>query len=295
MQREVECKLGACLLQIQQCERVLKNLLAIAKVEGSSETLDANRVEKASYVQDKSLGVLIKDHLLKDVVVNDQRDFDSHGKDPDAESDVIATDLPYFKFRHQIVMTPEKLESTSETLEVMRSTRNDLVHHFLDRFSLKTEEGSALAITYLDTCQATFEINFAQLKEWETSMVNARALASTIMQSEVVEGLFKGINPDGTVDWPFSRIVQVLREAEAACALNGWTLLDAAIAWISKHHADQIPPKYHCRNWRQVLKRSGQFETKTKTSEAGDKSETWFQSNINSQPQVQPATVPPRH
>lgn len=294
-QRDVQSKLGACLIQIQQYERLLKSMLAISKVQGNPETVETNQVKLASDLHCKSLGQLINEHLLKDVVVNASHDSDNHGEDAVAERHVLATGLPHFKVRHQIVMTREKLESTSQALEEMRSTRNDMVHHFLDRFSLKTEEGCALALTYLGTCQVTFEANFAQLSEWAANMVNTRALTASIMQSQVVEDLFDGINPDGTVDWPSSAIVQWLREAEAACGLDGWTQLNTAIAWIGNQYAEQTPSKYHCKTWRQVLKRSGQFETRTKTSEAGDQSETWFQSNIKPQPQAQPAIAHPVH
>ena len=295
MQREVQCTLGACLLQIQQYEHLLKNLLAIANIEGSAETIESNGVERANHLHDKPLGVLIKDHLLKDFVVNVTHDFDEHGADSDLESLVIATGQPYFKSRHQIVMTPEKLEITSKELEEMRVTRNDMVHHFLDRFSLKTEEGCSVALTYLGTCQTTFESNFTQLSEWSASMLNTRALSASFMQSQVVQDLFDGINPNGTVDWSSSAIVQVLREAEAACGLNGWTLLNTAIAWIGKQHAEQTPSKYRCKTWRQVLKRSGQFETRTEASEVGNRNETRFQSNIKPQPQARPATAHPGH
>ena len=291
IQHEVQRKLGACLIQIQQYERLLKSMLATSKVQGNPETVETNQAARVNDLYGRPLGQLINEHLLKDVLVNAPHDSDGDVEDADAERRVLATGMPYFKVRHQIFMTPEKLESASQALKEMRSTRNDLVHHFLYRFSLKTEEGCALALTYLGACQATFKSNFAQLSEWSASMLNTRALSASIMQSQVVQDLFDGINPDGTVDWSSSAIVQALREAEAACGLNGWTLLNTAIAWIGKHHAEQTPPKYHCKTWRQVLKRSGQFETRTKTKEAGDQSETWFQSNIKSQPQAQPATA----
>jgi hypothetical protein len=55
MQREVQCTLGACLLQIQQYEHLLKNLLAIANIEGSAETIESNGVERANHLHDKPL------------------------------------------------------------------------------------------------------------------------------------------------------------------------------------------------------------------------------------------------
>ena len=295
IQHKVQHKLGACLIQIQQYERLLQSMLAISKVHGNPETVETNQAARVSDLRSKSLGQLINEHLLKEVVVNAPDDSDNDRVDTDAEERVLATGQPYFGVRLQISMTPEKLENTSQALEEMRSTRNDLVHHFLDKFSLKSEEECALALTYLGTCQATFEANFAQLSEWGKSMLNTRTLAASSMQSQAINDFFDGICPDGTIDWHSSTIVQVLRESEAACGLNGWTLLNTAIAWIGEYHAEQIPSKYHCKTWRQVLRRSGEFQTRTKTSVAGAQGETWFQFNINSQPQAPPVTAPPKH
>ena len=200
IQHEVQRKLGACLIQIQQYERLLKSMLATSKVQGNPETVETNQAARVNDLYGRPLGQLINEHLLKDVLVNAPHDSDGDVEDADAERRVLATGMPYFKVRHQIFMTPEKLESASQALKEMRSTRNDLVHHFLDRFSLKTEEGCALALTYLGACQATFKLNFAQLSEWSASMLNTRALSASIMQSQVVQDLFDGINPDGTVD-----------------------------------------------------------------------------------------------
>ena len=110
-------------------------------------------------------------------------------------------------------------------------------------------------------------------------MDNARTLSASFVQTQMYEDfVYNGINPDGSVEWPASGIVHALRKAEAACAKEGWTLLDSAIAWLRADHSDQTPTKYQCKTWRQVLKRSQQFEILAAVDPANTSGKTWFRS-----------------
>lgn len=118
-------------------------------------------------------------------------------------------------------------------------------------------------------------------------LVNADTVRDTelesylaLMQSDTyLDFLVNGINPDGTVDWPISGVVKALRITEAACAINGWTSLDSAIAWLGTDHADQTPAKYHYKTWKQVLKRSKQFEIRAAVDLVSNRGQTWFRSS----------------
>lgn len=84
--------------------------------------------------------------------------------------------------------------------------------------------------------------------------------------------LVDGIAPDGQVHWPMSGIVSSLREAEVALAQggqDGWTVLNAAIAWQRQHAPEQTPKRYGCSSWRQVLHESGQFEVRKQAPAEG--------------------------
>jgi hypothetical protein len=282
LQREVQRKLGACLIQVQQYELLMKLMLGNAASEGTMSTIETARAKAAANFYGKSLGVLIKDHLLKDLIVNVTANSGEGDKASDSELQAIAQGLPHLKFRYQISLEPEQLESTSRAIEAMRDVRNDLVHHFIDRFSLKSEEGCARAMAHLDACQSTFEISFAQLKNWAEEMINTRERLGAFIQTQMVEDILSnGIHPDGTVDWPASGVVRALREAESACAKEGWTLLDSAIAWLRTDHPDQTPTIYRCRTWRQVLKRSNQFEVRADAHPVSQQGQTWFRSRTS--------------
>src|SRR5690606_17157327 len=89
---------------------------------------------------------------------------------------------------------------------------------------------------------------------WAEHMDQARRLAAEFVQSDVFHDLVvNGIAPDGTVDWPAAGIVRALREAAAQLAVEGWTPIAAAGRWIADRHPEQLPAKYGCSSWRQVV------------------------------------------
>ena len=202
-----------------------------------------------------------------------------------AESEALVAGLPYFKYRFQMQMEPAVLESTKNALVKFRDLRNELVHHFIDKFDIGDEVSCQAAVAYLDESFEMIDGHLMQLKQWAQGMEKARELSVAFIQSKTfIDFIFDGIKPDGTVDWPASGVVRALRKAEKACALNGWTLLDTTIQWLRSNYSDQTPAKYQCKTWRQVLKRSGQFEVKTITNEVGGKGQTLFRSKINPPP-----------
>jgi hypothetical protein len=66
---KVQCKLGRCMLRLQQYERLLKLMVASMAVDGGPEQLQATRDEQVMSVNKKSLGVLVAlfvdSHLIR--------------------------------------------------------------------------------------------------------------------------------------------------------------------------------------------------------------------------------------
>jgi hypothetical protein len=81
--------------------------------------------------------------------------------------------------------------------------------------------------------------------------------------------MVNGIAPDGTFHWPHTGIVRVLREAAEGRAKAGWLRLDEARAWIGERHPEQVPEKYGCTTWPQVLSESGCFRLEYRDGDAG--------------------------
>ena len=107
-------------------------------------------------------------------------------------------------------------------------------------------------------------------------MDEARGLAAQFTQSPVfLDLLLNGVAPDGTFAWPDTGIVRVLLEATRMFAVEGWTRLDRARAWITKTHPEQTPEKYACRTWPQALSESRLFDLQYRPGEDGRKV-AWF-------------------
>ena len=73
-------------------------------------------------------------------------------------------------------------------------------------------------------------------------------------------------------------MVELLRQAETSASPDGWTSLTTAIDLIRKSDPEQTPWRYECKTWRQVLKRTGQFEVRPVRGTATVAGETWYRS-----------------
>ena len=276
LQLEVQQKLGRCMLRLQQYERLLKSMVASMAVEGPFEQLEAKRAGQVASASDKSLGTLVRmftgSHLISTPTDGEEAPGDpsSGGKSPD---------VAWASMRFNISMSPERYAQTTAGLAELVALRNDLVHHLIERFDVFDENGCRAAVTHLNTCYEQIDGHFERLKDWATTLAETQALASSFLQSKTFEDMFvHGINPDGSVCWQRSTIVECLHGAETACQVNGWTSLDAAIRFISKENRDQVPSRYGCKTWRQVLKKSGLFELRCPAPEEGAIGRAWYRS-----------------
>lgn len=248
---------------------LLKAMLADHELAGPVDSLQAQRAERTDKLSDKSLGTLVK-ALFETYVVPSrfERDLLPEGKTP---ADRVAM---AFSFRME--MTPEDRSKTKASLEELVDVRNQLVHHLIERFDVWSEEGCLDAARHLEESYGRINRHFLELSQWAKSMDEARSTAAQVMQSpEFLDILVNGLAPDGSFEWPHTGIVRVLREATAQLAAGGWTRLDSARAWIAQAHPEQVPEKYGCRSWPQVLSESRQFDIQYRRESNGSKT-AWF-------------------
>lgn len=270
LQRAAQLKLGGCLLRLQQYELLLKALVANTDLAGEPAQLQALRDAQVASVHKTTLGGLVS--LFTGGYM---RAEDESAPAPETD-DKAPGDKPWFSFQQSMTMSAERLEAITAELKELVDLRNELVHHLLERFDLGQLDRCEAAVAYLDYSRAIIDRRYQALRTWVEHMDNVRALAASFMDSDTFKDMFiNGIAPDGQVHWPASGIVSSLREAEQALAqgLSGgqaqWTELNAAIAWIARHHPDQSPKRYGCSSWRQVLHESREFEVmKTKPARA---------------------------
>jgi len=277
LQYQVQRKLGRCMLRLQQYERLLKAMVAGMAVEGLIEQLPATRARQEADASDKSLGTLVRMFTSSHLTSAPSEGVKAEAED--SSSDCQSADVAWASMRFNISMSPERYADTKAGLAELVALRNDLVHHLIERFDISDERGCRAAIAHLETCNEQIDEHCVRLKAWTMSLTASQELASSYLQSKIFEDAFvHGINPDGSVCWPRSTIVECLREAEAACKYDGWTSLGAAITFMLKESREQIPSRYGCKTWRQVLKKSGLFELRTAAKSDGAIGKAWYRS-----------------
>lgn len=269
LQRTVQRKLGRCLLRLQQYEILLKALVAQTDIAGPPDQLDAIRAEQIVGVQKKTMGALVG--MLTGSYLTPSQDAAASEDEPDYGGGLRV------RLRSQVELNPEQYEATKTALKELVDLRNELVHHFLQRFNIWEMDGCEAADGYLDASFERIDGHFLTLRGWAQSMEETRAVAKSVVESPAFENLLlNGILPDGSVHWPTSGAVACLLEAASRFAINGWTKLDAATAWIRQQHPDQQPQRYGCASWRQVIHQSRQFEIRRQANKDSGRNEVWY-------------------
>lgn len=253
-QREVQRLLGRCLLRLQQYEHLIKAIVAHHDIAGPAHALESIRAERIADTATKTLGTLVGYFVGSYVVTDEADNFDK-------VEDKAPNDVMSFRMRTSMSMSAEDYARTEADLKELVLLRNNLVHHFIDQHDLWSLDGCRGANDALLAAYSRIDEHFEQLRGWAEHMDQARRLIAEFVQSDAFHDLVaNGIAPDGTVDWPAAGIVRVLREAAGALAVDGWTPVASAGRWIAERHPEQLPGKYGCSSWRQVVHESRLFE-----------------------------------
>lgn len=252
---------------------LMKALVAEQEVVGPARELLDIRARQAAALSKKTLGhvvgVLTGNLLTPAMPVLDA-----------ARDDDVPTKLtePWFRTTFSIEMSAERHEKVSADLTALVDLRNELVHHFLEKQDIWSENGCR-ADAYLDACYKQIDERYEELRLWANTALDARhTLASFMRTPDFAEFLLHGIFPGGAgVAWESSTIVELLRKAEASLAREGWTPLNDAIALIQAENPEHTPRRYGCRSWRQVLHESRQFLVRKERTEPGQATSVWYQ------------------
>lgn len=252
LQREVQRMLGRCLLRLQQYEKLMKAIVAHHEISASGSPLESNQAERIADAANKTLGTLVGTLLGTYVTGGDQDEV----AEPDVPDNIIS-----FKMKMSLRMSAEDFDTTQNDLKELVLLRNNLVHHFIDQHDLWSLDGCRGAQESLVAAYSRVDQHFEQLRGWAEHMDQARRLAAEFAQSDAFRDLvINGIAPDGSVDWPAAGIVRTLREAADQLAVDEWTPVATAGRWIAERYPDQLPAKYGCSSWRQVVHESRLFE-----------------------------------
>jgi hypothetical protein len=184
----VQRKLGRCLLHLQECESLLKSLVIHADIAGPPDQLQDIKDARVKSLQKEMMGNLIG-MLTKTV-------FTSAGIDaapPSPPNDQRAL----VRIKYQIELTAEQYDDLCCSFKELVSLRNELVHHFLERFDIRSQEGCTAADRHLDKCGKVIDVHYMKLFNFVKASDLARAkLASAMETQEFKDAFIKGISPD---------------------------------------------------------------------------------------------------
>lgn len=271
LQRDVQRKLGRCLLRLQQYEILLKALVAHGDVAGPPAELQAVRDAQIARAQKKTLGTLVGELTDRHLASTDEGDGT---EEPEGGGGL------WLRFRFQVGLDAIQHQTTTSALKELVDLRNELVHHFLQRFNIWERQGCIDADAYLDASFETIDGHYLTLRAWAQALELGRTEMAAFMRTEAFRDfIVNGIAPDGSVDWLASGAVRCLREAESRFMADGWTLLNTATAWIRAEHHDQQPQRYGCGSWRHVIHESRQFEIRRTLDKEQGRGEVWYRSH----------------
>lgn len=273
-QHEVQRKLGRCLLRLQQYELLLKTIAAHQVVEGPADQLQDIRDGQAAELKNKTLGQVVATFRETFLSIEPSRTTGSRHEGPPAGELKTA----WMRLHTTIATDADAHAETTRQLRELVALRNELVHHFIEKFNVWTLDGCREASAYLDAAYGTIDSHLLALHDLQKNMQEAYAVTAAFLASKEWEDIFvHGIEPDGAVDWSRATIVQLLRKAATpARSLDGWTNLAAAIAFVGATDGEHTPKRYGCSSWRQVLHESKQFDVRRDKPSAIESRATWY-------------------
>lgn len=243
------------MLRLQQYEALLKRMLPYASFAGQPTQLPTLLDEASSSLKNRTLGSLVE-MLTESCLWSSISDTAGLNDSSPNKHDIV-----WFSSRTQLVFDVECYGAVKSNLKDLVGLRNELVHHFLDRFDIESIESCVTADTFLESSYRSIDSHLSILNQWAKTMTDVQALIASVIGSPTFRDFISdGIAPDGTVHWSVSGIVQGLRDAEAELAHDSWTSLNAAIVWMGQHAPEQTLKRYGCSSWRQVLHESQQFD-----------------------------------
>jgi hypothetical protein len=167
---EVQRQLGWTLIRIQQCELLMKALVAAAKVEGTPDTMEEFMDKRRGEFSKDQFGALIEEA---------RKTFLSDSAPKDDIESIAPPDKVFLRMQFKL----EPIVPALAQLDAFRLLRNDVVHHFVDRHDVFSEAGCTVALEYLGQSYSTIDAMCLQLRAWLQSHHGARQAFVQLVQS----------------------------------------------------------------------------------------------------------------
>ncbi len=254
LQSEVQRLLGRCLLRLQQYERLIKAIIAQHEISGPVHDLEGMQSARIANSARKTLGTLVGD-LLGSYIVTNQIDSPLNAAANPLE------DTNSIGIRTQIALSDADFVRTENGLRELVLLRNDLVHHFIDRYDLGSLDGCRRGCDALVDAYSKIDQRFDELRTWADDTQKLHGLMAQVFQSEDFRNsVVTGISPVEAMHLRSEGIVCALREAAGELAVDGWATVSEAGVWVAARYPELLPVKYGYSSWRQVVHEARIFE-----------------------------------
>lgn len=277
LQREVQRKLGRCLIRIQQYELLLREMVSKREVSGTPIKTSLDLEESGLSAPNKTMGQLIGELTKKyfqPTLLPESGEFQYE----DYLEDGHHTGL--VRLRMSVAMTPDAHTKLSDDLQKLVHLRNDLVHHFVEGQDLISEVGCIAADLYLQECYAEIDKHFTSLRVWAASMNEANQVTAAFLSGPEFKEFLRAEMTTSVSkrEAALPRLIELFCDAEKEHAVDGWTSLNSAIASIRKVAPDEAPKKHGFASWRHVLHDASVFEIRKSAQQPSAPIETLYRS-----------------
>jgi len=217
-------KVGRNVVLFQQLEQLLKFIVANGSLSGFASELKTLKKEQENKVNKQTMGTLVGQY-----VENSNPESDTQSTEPEE------IDEAYFSFSFRIECDDDYYESRKEALSKLVSERNDLIHHLLPRFDMKSAESCRVLGKELDDQSDQIRLEINRLKATAKALNDGRKATADYFQSE--EGKKE-------LELSFlrqSRLVLMLGDiATQMSREDGWVLISNAGHLIKDHAPEEL-------------------------------------------------------
>ena len=217
-------KVGRNVVLFQQLEHLLKFVVANGNLSGFASELMNLKKQKVEKVSKQTMGALVGQYVENSNPVSDT---------PSNEPEVL--DEPYLSFSFNIECDSDYYESKKEALAQLVSERNDLIHHLLPRFDMKSVESCETLGKELDVQSESIRLEIKNLQATAKALNDGRKEMADYLKSE--EGRKE-------LELSFirqSRLVLILGDiATQMTREDGWVLISNAGHLIKDHAPEEL-------------------------------------------------------
>jgi hypothetical protein len=270
---EVFRRIGRNLLLFQHIEHLLKRLMASARLEGTVHSMQNNFDQRRARIHKQTLGQLAGQYV--DDVLAD-------AGEREAPENV---DQVWLSFGFTIQADSAFVEQHTAEMKALVDARNDLIHHFLPRWSPVSEESTLAALAYLDEQRAQALPMRDRLQGFANSLQEAaKAHADFLSSPEAARQI--------ELHWlQHSRLVLMLGEvAQRTPRADGWTVLASAGHIVRQREPEELEhmqERYGQRTLKRLLQATELFDIEEEPTPRGGM-RTVYRINPRFELQIQP-------